>query len=92
MVFNAVELIRQFDLDPQPQLSQDIINEILATNKNVRNDELPDMFRSLSKNYRSWNKPFPYYFARAMFLDLHLKYPQHMVISITEAMDVIHPQ
>ena len=92
MFFNVGELISQFDLDPELEMTQNIINEILATKQNVRNDELPNMYCALNRNFKSWNKPFPYYFARAMYLDLHLKYPQHMVISISEAMDTLHPQ
>lgn len=92
MLFNAEELITKHDLDVKPRLLQMMINEILATKHSISNKELRKEFIALDNNFRSWSRPFPYYFARAMYIDMHLKYTQHTVLSLADAMDAHHPQ
>lgn len=87
-MFNVNELIREHDLAPEPMILQCIMDDILATKAHIDNVQLKKEFGMLEKNFRRRGKPFPYYFARAMYLDLHLKYPQPLVIALTDAMDI----
>lgn len=92
MLFNADELITHHELDDTPVSLQNMINEILATKHSISNQELRKEFLALDNNFRSWSRPFPYYFARAMYIDMHHKYPQHVVLALADAMDAQHPQ